>query len=117
MMKIEIGNAALYAELAETDAACALREKLEQGSVTIQVSNFGGWEKVGDLPWRLPASDVQTTAQSGDIMLYTGDAIVLFYGNNSWAYTRLGTIVNASAEELREVLGGQETELTLSLAE
>lgn len=117
MMKLEIGNAVLFAEFADTDAAHALREKLMQGSVTIDVSNYGGWEKVGDLPWPLPASDEQMTAQPGDIMLYVGHSIVLFYGNNSWAYTRLGHIVNCDVNELREVLCGNERPLTLSLAE
>lgn len=117
MIKLEIGHAVLFAEFADTDAAHALREKLMQGSVTIDVSNYGGWEKVGDLPWPLPASDEQMTAQPGDIMLYVGHSIVLFYGNNSWAYTRLGHIVNCDVNELREVLGGNERQLTLSLAE
>ena len=81
MMKLEIGNAVLFAEFADTDAAHALREKLTQSSVTIDVSNYGGWEKVGDLPWSLPANDEQTTAHPGDIMLYVGHSIVLFYGN------------------------------------
>ena len=115
MLKIEIGQAVLLAELADTDAARALAEKLTDGGVTISVSNFGGWEKVGDLPWDLPAVDEQLTAQPGDIMLYTGNCLVLFYGNNSWAYTRLGRIVSHDAEALRQVLGGGESQLTLSL--
>lgn len=117
MMKLEIGDAVLYAEFADTDAARALREKLMQGSVTIDVSNYGGWEKVGDLPWPLPANDEQTTAQPGDIMLYVGRSIVLFYGNNSWAYTHLGRIFDLDENKLREMLGGNERQLTLSLAE
>ncbi len=117
MMKLEIGNAVLYAEFADTDAARALREKLTEGCVTIAVSNYGGWEKVGDLPWSLPADDVHLTAQPGDIMLYTGRSIVLFYGSNSWAYTRLGRVVDCDASALQEVLGGNENSLTLSLAQ
>lgn len=115
MLKIEIGQAVLLAELADTDAARALAEKLTEGGITIAVSNFGGWEKVGDLPWSLPAADEQLTAQPGDVMLYTGRCIVLFYGENSWAYTRLGRIVSHDAEALRQALGGGESELTLSL--
>ncbi len=115
MLKIEMGENVLLAELADTDAARMLAEKLAEGSVTIAVSNFGGWEKVGSLPWELPAADQQLTAQPGDIMLYTGDSIVLFYGENSWAYTRLGQIISHDAEALRPVLSGSESELTLSL--
>ncbi|MCQ2437765.1 MAG: hypothetical protein MJ099_05155 [Clostridia bacterium] len=117
MMKLEIGNAVLYAEFANTDAARTLQEKLTQGSITIDVSNYGGWEKVGDLPWSLPAKDEQITAQPGDIMLYTGRSVVLFYGNNSWAYTRLGQIVDCDANALREALSSTEDQLTLSLAD
>ncbi|MCQ2454493.1 MAG: hypothetical protein MJ136_08150 [Clostridia bacterium] len=117
MMKLEIGSAVLYAGFADTDAARELQTRLTEGSVTIDVSNYGGWEKVGDLPWALPADDEQITAQPGDIMLYAGHSMVLFYGNNSWAYTRLGHIVSFDANELRGVLGGNERRLTLSLAE
>ncbi len=117
MMKLEIGDAVMYAEFADTDAARELQAKLAEGSVTIDVSNYGGWEKVGDLPWNLPTDDEHITAQPGDIMLYVGHSIVLFYGNNSWAYTRLGQIIEHDANELREVLGGNESRLTLSLAE
>lgn len=117
MMKIEIGNAVLYAELADTDAASELHEKLAVGSIMVDVSNYGGWEKVGDLPWYLSANDEQLTAQPGDIMLYAGHSIVLFYGNNSWAYTRLGRIIEIDADGLCEVLSANESRLTLSLAE
>ncbi len=115
MLKIEIGNAVLTAEFADTPAAQALKEKLKEGSVTVAVSNYGGWEKVGDLPWSLPASDVQTDAVPGDIMLYCGNSIVLFYGSNRWAYTRLGTIVDSDADSLERILGGNDSKLTLSL--
>jgi len=115
MLKIEIGNTILSAQFADTRAAEELKNDLKNGSITISVSNYGGWEKVGSLPWSLPRDDVQTTAVPGDIMLYNGSSIVLFYGNNSWAYTRLGTIVDADEETLRAALSGEETELVLSL--
>ncbi len=116
MLKIEIGDAVLTAEFADTEAAEVLKAKLEEGDVTITVSNYGGWEKVGELPWSLPANDIQIDAVPGDIMLYCGNSIVLFYGNNSWAYTRLGTIATNSAESLRAALGGEDAELRLSLS-
>lgn len=115
MLKIEIGDSVLLAELADTAAAETLKEKLTESSVTIAVSNYGDWEKVGELPWSLPAADVYTTAQLGDIMLYRGNSIVLFYGSNSWDYTKLGTIADADVDALSRILGGGDTELTLSL--
>lgn len=115
MLKIQIGDYVLTAEFADTEAAQELREKLEAGSVTVSVSNYGGWEKVGELPWSLTQSDVETDAVPGDIMLYRGDSIVLFYGENSWAYTRLGTVLNEDTETLSRILGGSDSVLTLSL--
>lgn len=114
-LKIEIGGHVLYAEFADSDAARELQTRLETESITIEVSNYGGWEKVGDLPWSLPSEDEQLTAVEGDIMLYVGHSIVFFYGNNSWAYTRLGTILNEDGISLKEVLGGNETEMILSV--
>lgn len=115
MLKIEIGDTVLTAEFADTEAAKALKSKLKEGSATVTVSNYGGWEKVGDLPWSLPASDVQTKAVPGDIMLYCGNSIVLFYGDHAWRYTKLGSIATNSVDSLDTALGGKETELTLSL--
>lgn len=114
-LKIEIGGHVLYAEFADSDAARELQTRLETESITIEVSNYGGWEKVGDLPWSLPSEDEQLTAVEGDIMLYVGHSIVFFYGNNSWAYTRLGTILNEDGISLKEILGGNETEMILSV--
>ena len=67
-------------------------ELLEEQPLTIQMQNYGGFEKVGSLGESLPASDQQTTTQPGDIVLYQGDQIVIFYGSNSWSYTRLGRV-------------------------
>lgn len=114
-LKIEIGDKTLIAEFADTKAAKELKEKLRAGSVLVKVSNYGGWEKVGSLPWKLSRKDVQTSTVPGDIMLYSGNSIVLFYGNNDWAYTRLGKIVEPDAKELKKYLGGSESEIVLSL--
>lgn len=115
MLKIEIGDHVLYAEIAPTCGAGVLEEKLYHESLTIPVSNYGGWEKVGMLPWYLPSADEKITAKPGDIMLYNAQSIVLFYGENTWEYTRLGTILDCDASTLANVLGGEETEMTLSL--
>lgn len=113
-LQIEIGDHTLLASFSETAAAAELMQKLEEGPLSVPVSNYGGWEKVGKLPFSLPASDTPLDAQPGDIMLYTGDNIVLFYGENSWAYTRLG-VIDAQSEELKAALSGHENQITLSL--
>ena len=112
---IGIGDTQLVVTLADTDAARALAEKLQAGPVTVSLHAYGGFEKVGPLPWGLPASDEQTTAQPGDVMLYQGNQITVFTGSNSWAYTRLGHIEGATSESLLEVLGDGDAKVALSL--
>lgn len=112
---IGVGDTQLVVTLADTDAARALAEKLQAGSVTVSLHAYGGFEQVGQLPWPLPASDEQITTQPGDVMLYQGDQITVFTGSNSWAYTPLGHIEGATSELLLEVLGDGDTEISLSL--
>ena len=112
---IGIGDTQLVVTLADTDAARALAEKLQAGPVTVSLHAYGGFEKVGPLPWGLPASDEQITAQPGDVMLYQGNQITVFTGSNSWAYTPLGHIEGATSESLLEVLGDGDAKVALSL--
>ena len=110
---VRVGDAAFAAFFAETDGAQALKELLAQGPVTISMSDYGGFEKVGSLGQSLPASNSQTTTQAGDIVLYQGNQIVIFYGSNSWSYTRLGKISDLTGWE--EALGGGDISVTFSL--
>lgn len=100
--------------LADTKAARELKSRLESSAVTVSMSDYGGFEKVGALPWNLPAENRQITTTPGDVMLYQGNNIVIFYGTNSWSYTPLGKIVGASATEIRNFLSGGTIEATLS---
>ena len=74
----------------------------------------GGFEQVGSLGETLPSSDTNITTKAGDIMLYTGSQMVIFYGSNSWAYTRLGRITDKSDSELKELLGGAGVTVTIT---
>ena len=94
----------------------ALMELAEEGPVTIQMSMYGGFEQVGPIGTSLPRNDVQTTTESGDIVLYSGNQIVVFYGSNSWAYTRLGHITDQDSEGLTALLGNGAVTLTISVA-
>lgn len=114
-IKITIDGRTLTATLADSDAAKALAEKLAEGPVTISMSNYGGFEKVGALPWSLPTSDTRLTTKPGDIMLYTGDNIVIFYGENTWAYTPLGVLDTTDPEEISDFVGNGNKQVTLSL--
>lgn len=117
-VSITIGANTAEMTLADTAAAEALAQRLADGGVTFSVSDYGGFEKVGDLGFSLPASDERIAAETGDVMLYLGDQIVFFYGNNTWSYTRIGRIEGLSREQLRDFLcaGQGEVRVALGLA-
>lgn len=115
MLKIMIGSDELTAELADNSSAEALRKLLEKGAITIEMSDYGGMEKVGELPQSLPRNDEQINTQPGDLILYLGKSITIYYDTNSWSLTRLGKITNVSAEELRRILGKGDVTAVLSL--
>ena len=84
----------------------------ELSPIAIQMSMYGGFEQVGPIGQSIVRNDVQTETSYGDIVLYSGNQIVIFYGSNSWAYTRLGH-VDLSQQEMREMLGGGDVAITL----
>ena len=114
-INITIDGRTMSATLADNEATKALAEKLANGPITITMSNYGGFEKVGALPWSLPASDTRITTKPGDIMLYTGNNIVIFYGENSWAYTPLGVLDTTDPEEISDFVGTGSKQVLLSL--
>ena len=105
----------MTATLTDNEATRELTKLLERGDLTIRMSDYGGFEKVGALPQSFPTSNTQITTVPGDIMLYQGNQMVLFYGSNSWSYTRLGKIDGATVSNLRQFLGNGDITLTLSL--
>ena len=114
---IDVNGNKLTAALAYSTAAKELAEKLKAGSVTVTLNEYGGFEKVGDLPWSLTKSDKQVSTEPGDIMLYQGDQMTIFYNSNSWSYTKLGSIENTTQEELESLFGEGDITVTLSLKE
>lgn len=112
---MKIGDEAVTIEWEDNESVAALTELLREQPMSIQMSMYGGFEQVGSLGTSLPRDDEQTTTQAGDIVLYSGNQMVVFYGSNSWAYTRLGKITDKSAEELKEMLGGGDVTITLEL--
>ena len=114
-INITIDGRTMSATLADNEATKALVEKLANGPVTITMSNYGGFEKVGALPWSLPASDTRITTKPGDIMLYTGNNIVIFYGENTWAYTPLGVLDTTNPSEISSFVGSGNKQVTISL--
>ncbi len=114
-LKLTINGEDIAVTWENNDSVKALFALAGDGPLTVPMSMYGGFEQVGDIGQRLPSSDVQTTTSPGDIVLYSSDSIVVFYGSNSWAYTRLGRITGKTAGELSELLGGGDVTLTLSV--
>ena len=104
------------ADWEENESVAALRTLVRSGPLTIRMSMYGGFEQVSPLGTGLPRRDVQTHTNCGDIVLYSGDQIVIFHGSNSWAYTRLGHIRDLSRAELEEMLGRHDVTITLALS-
>lgn len=117
-MFITIDGRTETATLVENSATQALVEKLQEAPVTVTLSSSGGFEIWGALGFSLPTSNEQIKAQPGDVILYSGSNICLFYGSNSWSYTRLGKIDGLSENELKSFLkaGGSNISVTLSLS-
>ena len=104
-------------EYGEDPLQCAVREleaRLADGPLEISLSMYSTFEQVGALGFSLSAQDECITTQPGDIMLYNGDQIVLFYGENTWAYTSLGRM-DLTNESLEELLGDHNVTITLRL--
>lgn len=107
-------NRSMTATLVDNEATKKLIALLAVGPITIEMNDYGGFEKVGDLPEAFPTSNSQITTEPGDIMLYQGRSMVIFYGTNTWSYTPLGKIDNTSETELRKFLGTGKITLTIS---
>ena len=118
-INITISGKTLPVHLVDNSATRELVAALQQGPITYEADDYGGFEKVGALGRSLPTDNRQITTEPGDVILYSGNQIVLFYGSNSWSYTRLGRIEYQSLEELKDFLkaGKGRISVTLSVAE
>ena len=108
-MKLTIGGTEVPVTWEENASTEALKALLP---LTIEMSMYGGFEQVGPIGQSIVRDDSQTTTSSGDIVLYAGNQIVVFYGSNSWAYTRLGH-VNLTADEMRQLLSNGDVTITI----
>ena len=112
-MTVQVGDSTFTATLEDNAAVDALVGMMENGPVTIQMSDYAGFEKVGALGISLPTNNYQTATRAGDIVLYQGNQIVLFYGSNAWSYTRLGKIDDLTG--WTEALGSGDVSVTFGL--
>lgn len=86
---------------------------VKNNDLIVEMSMYGGFEQVGDLGKRYTQNDKQITTKSGDIVIYGGDKIVVFYGSNTWEYTKLGKI-NESEYTITNLLSKENIELKIS---
>ena len=115
-LQMTIGNTPVSVDWEDNEAVEALKDLCRNQPLTIQMSMYGGFEQVGSIGTALPQNDMRTTTSAGDIVLYSGDQMVVFYGSNSWAYTRLGHITDKSAEDMADLLSNGDTVITISLS-
>ncbi len=102
---IETESRAFYAAFEDNSSAAAFRDRLSDGPLALTLQDYGRFEKVGDLPWALETNDEQITTVPGDIILYQGDKITIYYDENTWSFTRLARIENVTREELLSAFG------------
>lgn len=112
-LNVEVNGSIFTAALEDNAAVDAFVEMMREAPVVLEMSDYSGFEKVGPLGTSLPASNSQTTTQAGDIVLYNSNQIVIFYGSNSWSYTRLGKIDDLTGWE--EALGSGDVTVTFSI--
>ena len=115
-MYITIDGRTQAVTLADNSATRELVAKLQEAPVTVTLSSSGGFEIWGALGFSLPTSNEQINTQPGDVMLYNGSNICIFYGTNSWSYTRLGRIDGLSASELSAFLKAGESNISVTLS-
>ncbi len=113
-LHFKIGNTEVSVDWESNNSVKALKKLVESEPLVIDMSKYGGFEQVGSLGTSLPRDDKQITTTAGDIVLYSGNQIVVFYGSNSWAYTRLGRITDKTASELADLLGNGNVKITIS---
>jgi len=112
-----IGVETHSATLVDNATTQALVAALQQGDIIYEAHDYGGFEKVGNLPQSFPQTDTQITTQPGDLILYTGRQLCIYYGTNSWNFTRLGKLDNMTAAEIKQWVnaGGNDVSVKLSL--
>ena len=115
-MFITIGGVTKTATMVDNAATQELVARLQQAPVTVTLNSSGGFEIWGALGFSLTTSNEQVNAQPGDIVLYNGSNICMFYGTNSWSYTRLGHIDGLSESELRTFLHAGENNINVTLS-
>ena len=115
-IKITVSGKSLPVKIEDNAATKVLVAALRDSSITYEAEDYGGFEKVGALGRSLPTSNAQITTQPGDVILYSGNQIVLFYGSNSWSYTRIGKMEYGTLDELKTFLKAGQGKISVTLS-
>ena len=115
-INITVADKTLTVHLTENSATRELVAALQKSPITFEAVDYGGFEKVGELGRSLPTSNTHITTEAGDVVLYNGNQMVLFYGSNSWSYTHLGRIEYQSLDELKDFLKAGQGRITVMLS-
>lgn len=115
-IQVQANGQTLAATLENNSSAEAFASLLATGPLTVSMRDYADMEKVGSLPTALPRSDAQISVGPGDVVLYQGNQITVYYGTNSWNFTKLAHIEGATAEQMRAILGDGDADVTFSLA-
>lgn len=115
MIYAHIGDNTLEILPADNSSAAALLELLAEKDITVDMQDYGGFEKVGSLGSSLPTNDENITTAAGDVILYQGNQITIYYSKNTWNFTRLGKVQGLSADELKAILGDGDVSVRFSL--
>ena len=105
VMALRVGDKIFTVDLENNGSSEAFFEKIKESPLTVDMHDYGNFEKVGDLPWKLDTNDEKITTKPGDLILYQGDKITIYYDENTWNFTKIGSINGVTGEELKEALG------------
>lgn len=114
---LSVGENELTATLADNPSAAAFAELLQKEPLTVAMEDYANFEKVGPIGTTLPRTDTDITTEPGDIILYLGTNITIYYDHNTWNFTRLAHIDDIAQDELKTILGVGDVTVTFSLKE
>ena len=114
-LKLLINETQISVLWEDNDSVKALYEYANNNTLTIDMRMYGGFEQVGSLGINLPTDDKNITTKAGDIVLYNGNQIVVFYGSNTWSYTKLGQVENASVDYMKQLLDNGDVTVSLKV--
>lgn len=117
MIYAYIGENVLEIAPADNSSAQAFIELLSEGDLTVEMQDYGSFEKVGSLGTTLPTNDEHIRTEPGDVILYQGSSITIYYDTNTWNFTRLGKVQDLSKTQLKEILGAGDASVTFSLTQ